>query len=158
MSQMELFEETGQKKPEKLDEIEEMKAAYRKEREIHRLMGLLRFKSEPDGTYVARCAPDHDVLPDLAEYFTLRFGEMPWAIIDEKRGLCLCREDGGPAQIIALPPSFAPENHNEDPWEDLWRLYHKSINNEARNNKRLQQQFMPKRYQKYLPELKNDTL
>ena len=36
--------------------------------------------------------------------------------------------------------------------EDLWRLYHRSINNESRNNPGLQRQFMPSRYRKYLNE------
>jgi probable DNA metabolism protein len=38
-------------------------------------------------------------------------------------------------------------------WEKLWQHYHKTINNESRNNPNLQRQFMPKRYWKYLTEL-----
>ena len=125
-------------------------------KEIHRLMGLLRFNPGPDGVYIARCCPDYFILPALAEHFTLRFGEVPWVIIDEKRNLCLCKDTGSRARIIELAPSFAEEDR-KDPWEDLWRLYHKSINNEARNNRSLQNQFMPKRYQKYLSELKFDN-
>jgi hypothetical protein len=39
-----------------------------------------------------------------------------------------------------------------DSWEDLWRLYHRSVSNESRKNLKLQRQFMPARYQKYLCE------
>jgi probable DNA metabolism protein len=154
MGQMLLFEENEQLNPGNTDEIEAMKAAGKVQTEIHRLMGLLRFSPGPDGTYIARCAPDYFILPALAEHFTLRFGETPWVIIDEKRNICLCKETGNPARLIDLPVSLmAGENKHEDAWEDLWRLYHKSINNEARNNTRLQRQFMPERYQKYLCEL-----
>lgn len=160
------IEETGQKKPDNrevneltaIDEITAMKEAYKIEREIHRLLGLLRFSPTEDGVYVARCSPDHFILPVLAEHFTLRFGKIPWVIIDEKRSLCLCGDGVGPAKLFTLPETFSAEENRKDSWEDLWRLYHKSINNESRSNPRLQCQFMPKRYQKYLTELQGDSL
>jgi len=138
-----------------------LKAAYKVQHEIHRLSGFLRFNPDPGGVYIARCAPDHFILPALAEHFTLRFGETPWAIIDEKRLLCLFRGKGGEARIIPAPPdsesagpaSAAPKNRAGDYWEDLWRLYHRSTNNETKKNLSLQRQFIPERYRKYLTEL-----
>jgi len=47
-----------------------------------------------------------------------------------------------------------PVSQTVDPWEKLWLDYHKTINNESRNNPDLQRQFMPKRYWKNLPEMK----
>jgi hypothetical protein len=169
-----------------------LEAAYKTGREIDRLMGLLRFNPNRRGLYVARCSPDHFVLPGLGEYFLLRFGGTPWAIIDEKRGLCLCRfpgtapgifpvtreflrrldspgaADGGaapgdvpgdarhPPDLQAFPgPAASPAAEDlPDPWEELWRNYHRSVNNENRKNPDLQRQFMPRRYWKYLPEMK----
>jgi probable DNA metabolism protein len=64
-----------------------LSAAAKLTREIDRLRGLLRFRPDRAGIYTARCAPDHFVLPALAGHFELRFGETPWAIIDEKRAL-----------------------------------------------------------------------
>jgi len=127
--------------------------------EIHRLTGLLRFSPESGGVYTARCAPDNFILPALAEHFTLRFGETPWAIIDEKRGLCLRKTNGSEAAIVFTDFSASDAvdvagKKQADLWEDLWRLYHKSVNNESRKNPRLQRQFMPERYQKYLTEMK----
>ena len=140
------------------DALTVLRAAGKVRHEIHRLIGLLRFELEPNGVYTARCAPDHYVLPALSEHFTLRFGETPWAIIDEKRKLCLRREGGGSARLVPWSPdpkATIPEKSTSDSWEDLWRLYHRSINNEARKNLRLQRQFMPERYQKFLTEFKN---
>jgi probable DNA metabolism protein len=131
---------------------------YKKQREVHRMMGLLRFSPNAEGEFIARCAPDHYILPDLIVYFTARFGETPWSIIDEKRGLCLRRLPGERAKITELPalenqtqekPSEYAKNDN---WEELWKHYHKTINNEDRDNPKCQRQFMPKRYWKYLPE------
>ncbi|MCL2215341.1 MAG: DUF4130 domain-containing protein, partial [Treponema sp.] len=43
-------------------------------------------------------------------------------------------------------------NQDNDKWEALWKHYHKTINNESRDNPNLQRQLMPRRYWKYLPE------
>jgi len=125
---------------------------YKVQHEIHRMRGLLRFSQNEAGEYVARCAPDHYILPALEEYFTARFKETPWAIIDEKRGMCLRRRPGERAKIIPLE-EIPAEDSAKDEWEGLWKHYHKIINNEDRNNPNLQRQFMPKRYWKYLPEI-----
>jgi len=138
------------------DVLTVLKEAGKVTYEIHRIIGLLRFSPDSDGVYTARCAPDNFILPALAEHFTLRFGETPWAIIDEKRGLCLRKSNGSEAVLVPFSsglPEAAAKKSKTDSWEDLWRLYHKSINNESRKNPQLQRQFMPERYQKYLTEL-----
>ena len=136
------------------DVLAVLRVAGKVQHEIHRLTGLLRFRPDLNGVYTARCSPDHFILPALAEHFTLRFGETPWAIIDEKRNLCLFREKGVPARLVPLSAASlnAAEDGKKDSWEDLWKLYHRSINNEAKKNLTLQRQFMPERYHKYLPE------
>lgn len=142
------------------DVLAVLRAAGKVRHEIHRIIGFLRFSPSADGIYTARCAPDYFILPALAGHFTLRFGETPWAVIDEKRGLCLFRAKGGEAEIVPAPDAGLvcsgknPPAENPDRWEDLWRLYHRSVNNESRKNPKLQHQFMPERYRKYLNELK----
>jgi len=134
------------------DTLEVLNAAAKVQNEIHKMRGLLRFSPEND-TYISRCAPDHFVLPALGEYFSARFGETAWAIIDEKRGLCLNRRYAQNAKILFFEEYPSAANHAGDEWEELWRHYHKTINNESRKNPSLQRQFMPKRYWKYLSEL-----
>jgi len=126
-------------------------AEYKVKREIDRMRGLLRFFPENE-TYVARCAPDHLILPALGDYFTARFGETDWTIIDEKRCLYISRRNAGEARTYLLNKPLAAMQTGDE-WEDLWRHYHSTINNESRNNPNLQRQFMPKRYWKYLPEM-----
>jgi probable DNA metabolism protein len=134
-----------------------LEAAAKVTREIDRLRGLLRFRADGAGMYLARCAPDHFVLPALAAHFELRFGETPWAIIDEKRRLALPRPPGGEPRLVRVDaPAFREEaggcSREQPPWEDVWRTYHRSVNNESRANPELQRQFMPARYWKYLTE------
>jgi hypothetical protein len=135
-------------------------AAYKAWHEVHRLMGLLRFCPDEKGVYTAQCEPDHFVLPALGPHFMDRFGETPWAIIDNKRRLSLCCEAGrtgasGKTLVLSAgaenAPSYGKGQGGE--WENLWKHYHKIINNESRNNPDLQKRFMPTRYWKYLTEL-----
>jgi len=132
-------------------------AADKVHREIHRMMGFLRFNPVND-VYIAKFAPDHFIIPALGEYFTARFGETAWTIIDEKRSFFLSRRPGEPGKLFhneKVSPADGYAGENDDEWEELWRHYHKTINNESRNNTSLQRQFMPKRYWKYLSEMKN---
>jgi probable DNA metabolism protein len=146
-------------------------AASKVLREFDRLRGLLRFSPEqgpetmhsgeagnPKVRYTARCAPDHFVLPLLADHFFLRFGTTSWAVIDEKRNLVLSGEQGKEPVLRQLTPKEQKSRANPeqgDEWEGLWKNYHRSINNEDRSNPELQKQFMPRRYWKYLPEMDN---
>jgi probable DNA metabolism protein len=138
-----------------------LSAAWKVWKELDRFRGLLRFSPSSSGVYLARCTPDHFVLPGLAGHFTRRFGETPWAILDERRSLALVRPAGEEARLVApeaLPRSITVPGHNgpgeKETWEDLWRNYHRVINNESRSNPRLQRQLMPGRYWKYLPEVR----
>lgn len=131
-------------------------SAARVQHEVHRMMGLLRFSPNEEGAYIARCAPDHFILPAFSVHFTSRFGKnTSWAIIDEKRSLVLSRRLKERAKIHktdAFPVNIGSVVNDNNQWEDLWRHYHKTINNESRNNPALQRQLMPKRYWKYLTE------
>lgn len=128
---------------------------YKVLRETRVIMELLRFSPNADGEFIAKCAPDYFILPRLIDYFTARFGETAWSIIDEKRKLRLRRLPGEKARITALDVEITSAESEVDEWEELWKHYHKTINNESRNNPALQRQLMPKRYWKYLPEAPN---
>jgi len=135
-------------------------AAYKVWHETNRLMGLLRFCPDEKGVYTAQCEPDHFVLPALGPHFMERFGETPWAVIDNTRRISLGCETGQPGASgghlvfsanAGTASSFGKGQTGE--WENLWKHYHKTINNESRNNPDLQKRFMPARYWKYLTEL-----
>jgi probable DNA metabolism protein len=121
--------------------------------ETHRMMGLLRFSPQEE-TFTARCAPDHFVLPTIGEFFTARFADIPWAIIDEKRRLKMGCSKGEKLKLEPLTQQESASSVTEgaDEWEKLWQHYHKTINNESRSNPNLQRRFMPKRYWNYLSE------
>jgi hypothetical protein len=132
-------------------------ASFKVSRETHRLTGLLRFSLGRANVPVAFCSPDHFILPILAEHFTLRFGDNPWAIVDEKRRLALVKNNDSEAELSIFDPDHpwlaGLQNKNRDTWETLWLSYFKAINNESRVNPKVQLSFMPRRYWKYLPEM-----
>jgi len=128
--------------------------AYKVQREIDRFRGLMRFTPDDEGRYIAHFEPDYFILPALGEHFSLRFGATPWAIIDDKRRLCLDCFSGETPQLYAESAADGAVPAETDEWENLWLNYHRTINNESRNNPVLQRQFMPKRYWKNLPELR----
>ena len=132
------------------DTREVLSAAYKVMREIHRLHGFLRFTPDNNGVYTAFCEPDHFVLPAFAGHLKQRFGATPWAIIDEKRSMrldCLSGQMPTFSKICGKPRGRSEE------WEELWVHYHKTISNESRKNPKLQQQLIPARYRKNMPEL-----
>lgn len=120
-------------------------AAFKVRREVHRLLGLLRFAPDPDGVLTARCEPDNEILDLLAPAFRRRFGEDPFRIVDLRRGTTV----GSEPDARARPDEPASDT---DP-ANLWRAYYKAAENPARSNPRLRLQFMPRRYWKHLPEL-----
>jgi hypothetical protein len=127
--------------------------SYKVAHEIDRLRGFLRFSPDLQGRYVARCAPDHAVLPALAPHFTRRFGAGPWAVIDERRGWTLAGARGACRMTAAGDAARQGEGRRgADPWEGLWRDYHRTVNIESRNNPLLQRRFVPLRYRDYLAE------
>jgi hypothetical protein len=131
-----------------------LEVSYKAWKETDRLFGLLRFSPSPSGIHTAYCTPDHFVLPALADHFALRFGVgTPWAVIDERRDIALYCAPGGEPLLIR-EPSLEAGHSGPDSWEQLWRTYHQTINNEARSNPDLQRRFMPRRYWKYLPEMR----
>jgi probable DNA metabolism protein len=125
--------------------------AYKVTHEIDRLRGFLRFKSDARGRYTARCAPDYGILPALAPHFSRRFGDTPWAVIDDRRGLVLVREEQEP-RILAAGGLFGEDAGRGDPWEELWRSYHRTVSIGSRKNPQLQRRFIPLRYRGYLSE------
>jgi probable DNA metabolism protein len=97
--------------------------------------------------------PDYFVLPLLAGHFARRFGNIPWAIIDEKRRIVLSCDPGETPRLARLSEKELPAAGEYDGWEKLWRNYFRSAANESRLNPGLQKQFMPRRYWEYLSEL-----
>ena len=120
------------------------------DRASHKMKAFVRFREllTAEGVrYVARFAPEHDVLMRTAPFFVERFGTMDWTI---------ATPDGiahwDRSALAFLDADDSVEIPGEDAAEALWLAYYENIFNPARLNISLLQKEMPTRYWKHLPE------
>lgn len=120
--------------------------------EAHHLLGFLRFQELENNVLFARIHPKNDVLSLLADHFSDRLPEENFMIYDEthkkaalhRKGsyFFLTGTEGLNEQILLR---FSPE---ELEYQKLWCGFFESIAVEARCNPTLQNQNIPKRFQK----------
>lgn len=132
-------------------------------REAQRMLMFIRFEQAADGTWFAPFAPNYDVLPLITGHFRLRFADQPWLIYDTKRGYGFFFDTTKLEQITIENPAFnilsgqlkqEVTHPDEDKWQEMWKSYFKQIAIRERTNLKCQQNFMPKRFWKYLTEKK----
>lgn len=121
-------------------------------RERHRMLGLVRFQSYKNILY-APIETECFVLPVLGGHFQKRMSSEIFIIHDIKRGIALTY-DRNILSLFPLRESDLDKRRNDDFFEQLWRSYHAHLSIEERKNPRLQSQHMPKKYWKYLTEMK----
>jgi len=128
--------------------------AHRVRHESHRLKGLIRLKEAVGGKYYAAVEPDYKTLILLAPHFKSRFSTMDWIIHDLKReeAVIYSAEDKE-WLLIDLEKGFEPKlSSREAEVQDLWRAFFSAVSIQNRKNRKVQQQFMPKKYWKHLIE------
>lgn len=133
--------------------------------EAHRFTGLIRFRILEDGLQYAPFAPDCMVIGHCALHFKQRLKNRRWILHDIRRNHAMYW-DGNVLQSIDIDDDFTNHvrQHGEIPesrlsveerhYQQLWKVFHTAIANRDRNNLDLQRQFMPRRYWKYLVEMR----
>ncbi|GHT60127.1 DNA metabolism protein [Bacteroidia bacterium] len=143
-------------------DVLELSKIYRKvTREEERVRQFVRFQKTADGVFFAIMDPIYNVLPLSVRFFQNRFADQPWIIYDVRRkyGLYYDLKSVETVQFDPLDVSFETGKLSagklddyESAFQDLWKDYLKAITIQERKNLRLQRQFMPKRFWKYLVE------
>lgn len=133
--------------------------------EAHRLNGLIRFRILADELQYAPFESDHNVIGFCALHFRKRFANRRWILHDVGRDIAL-HWDSQKLRPVEIDRAFFDQvcRDSEIPageltdqelhYQNLWRSFHNSIANPERENSLLQRQFMPRRYWKYLVEMK----
>ncbi len=128
-------------------------------REMEKLMGFVRFQKTRQGVYFAAVEPRYNTVPLLLKHFADRFADQEWIIYDMRRHYGIMHKAGSLEEIFldegqvrdgALNAGLLAEG--EELLQTLWKQYHVSIAVKERGNLRLQRQFMPKRFWRYLTE------
>jgi len=126
-------------------------------REYARLQEFLRFRELDRGILYAENNPRCHVLPYVMAHFANRFPQEDFAIRDIGRGLLGVHPAGGEwyltdSQELTLALRQAGYSSQEMAYEELFRYFCHKIAIRERRNIGLQNQMMPKRFQKYTIE------
>jgi probable DNA metabolism protein len=122
--------------------------------EAHRLKGLIKFRYISNNLYYAPIHPDNNVLEHVGKHFVKRVPTQNFIIHDKNRNLAFVYDTKN-FSIIDIPADFKiPEFSEEEKlYQSLWKTFFKTIAIKERTNKRLQMQFMPKKYWQDLVEM-----
>lgn len=120
--------------------------------ECHKLKGLLRFQEVGENIYYSSIHPDNNIIEPLGHHFIRRLPKQNFIIHDKNRDICFiynCNE----YKIIDSKNIKIPEISEEEKiYQELWKMFFKTISIKERKNSRCQMQYMPKKYWKDLIE------
>ncbi|MBU3175132.1 TIGR03915 family putative DNA repair protein [Clostridium estertheticum] len=120
--------------------------------EAHKFLGLVRFQ-EFNGILYAAIEPTYNISELIANHFKERLANEKWVIHDVKRKLGIVYENN---EWILRDLKFEKlESHEKEElfYQNLWKVFHKSVSIKERNNERLQMKNMPKKYWNNLIEM-----
>ncbi len=121
--------------------------------ETHRFLGLVRFQ-EFNGILYAAIEPTYNILQLIGDHFKARLTNEKWIIHDVRRKISIVYEDN---EWIIRDFKFEKLESREEEelfYQNLWKVFHKTVAIKERSNERLQMQHMPKKYWKNLIEMK----
>ncbi|MBQ9513735.1 MAG: TIGR03915 family putative DNA repair protein [Clostridia bacterium] len=124
--------------------------------EKHRIEGFLRFNETVNGVLYAPFSPDNNIIELVAPHFLSRLPRQPFIIHDVKRKRIAISDGFHLRYDITDKTAVLNLSKNEKDLLSLWKKYFKSVNVKERKNTAQQDNFMPNRYRKYMPETYED--
>ena len=120
--------------------------------ECHKLKGLLRFQEIGENLCYASIHPDNNIIEPLGHHFIKRLPSMNFVIHDKNRDICFVYNSKEYKIINSKNIKVLEISENEKAYQELWKMFFKTIAIKERTNSRCQMQFMPKKYWKDLIE------
>lgn len=126
--------------------------------ETHKMKGFLRFKELEKNILYAEMEPTNDILFLVSCHFAKRLKNEFWIIKDNKRKIISIYDK---KQFIIVKEdefqlTIQRESKEEQNIESLWKTFYKTIGIKERKNDRCRRNFMPKKYWKYITEVKEE--
>lgn len=129
-------------------------------REAGRYIEFVRFRELANGVLFSEIQAENQVLPLVGDHFADRFPNEDFMIYDNGHNDCLIHGKNRPWFILrdTSPDQAAREDVSEKEREmqQLWRGFCRSISIESRENRRLQQQFWPLKFRRWMTEGQTD--
>lgn len=124
--------------------------------EAHHLLGFIRFKELHNGVLFSEIEPKNNILTLIASHFADRLSKENWMIHDKKRQLFIIHKKEKAWLLISGEQLNLDETYNVSEYEmkfqSLWKEFCHNISIKERENKKLQQQNLPLRFQKDMVE------
>jgi len=120
----------------------------------HKMTGFVRFEELEDGTLYAKIETKFNIVYFLGEHFSKRFNNQNFIIHDIKRELAFVHNRY--LKGVQNVSSFEIPKHSqsEEKFQKLWKTFFDSVAITSRENKKLQQQWVPLIYREYMNEFK----
>lgn len=120
--------------------------------ETGRLCGFIRLMETESGVYYGYFSSDNDILEKIAANFVSRFNCQSFVLHDYKRQK-ICVWDGKRLDFVPVENGVEITlSEREKIFQSLWKQYHSTVSIKDRENKRLQRQFLPKKYRHFMHE------
>ncbi len=119
--------------------------------ENHSYKGLLRFKVIKGDYFFSEIEPKNDILDLLTFHFKNRMPKEKFIILDKNRNKCSIYS-GGETSYFDVDSMYIDKGSKDNFFEECWLEFYNAIKIDERENLKLMQNNMPKRYWKYLPE------
>ena len=116
--------------------------------EVHRFKGFIRFEKLENGVYYAKYFPDNDITTLLLPHFKQRYKNMPFILHDLNHNVISAYNNGKSKTVYEILPPIK----SGDEFKKLFKAYYDSVFIKERKNHKLMNNYMPRRYQKYMPE------
>ena len=120
--------------------------------EKHRIEGFLRFSETVNGVLYAHFSPDNNIIELVAPHFLSRLPRQPFLIHDVKRKRIAISDGFHIRYDITDKTAVLNVSDNEKELLSLWKKYFRAVNIKERKNTVQQNNFMPYRYRKFMPE------
>lgn len=126
--------------------------------ESHKYKGFVRFKELKNHILYAEIEPVNDILFLITSHFRKRLKNEYWIIKDMKRGILGIYNKENVYFVLEENFSLATplESKTEEEFQELWKIFYKTIGIKERKNDRCRMNFMPKRYWKYMLEMDSE--
>lgn len=119
---------------------------------LHKMHGFTRFEQLHDSSFYARIEPPRNVLPLMGSHFRKRFRQERFIIHDLKRALALVY-DTRELRLHSVHDYDIPERSDDEArFQALWKRFFDTVAIEERINPKLQRQWVPLQYRKWMNE------
>ncbi len=136
---------------------EALKISKKVSAECHKFKGFTRFKKLKNNVYYAEINPDNDILELLSIHFKRRLKNEFWLINDVNRKIISMYNKKDFEIIPSGNWQFKLETSEEENiFLEMWQQFYETVSIKERENLACRRNFMPKKYWKYIEEVKKE--